>query len=198
MIGLQASSAAVAVTEKDEIMTGTRFCISALVILALVSTRLTQSDKEKPKPWQQDWQEFGKAIAPFTKRGASWWEINRVFERRTIEWTGRVKTMDDKRNVVVAMEPIEIPFPNGVSIKVSELPLYPHVSEWPKWSAVTPGGKVVFRSQLLNRTHGILPVVRFHRWADDESPVIQIDTYGAELLRTLPDKQNPIKTIPPS
>jgi hypothetical protein len=163
--------------------------IFAFLFLASTLFIFAQTDQQSPQPWQRDWREFGKAIAPFTKRGDGYWEVNQIFERKDIEWTGTVKSIEEGKSLIITMAPIKLSFWDKTTATVTDLPLYPHLEERPGWASVKPGDRVVFRTELLNRTHGMMPVVRKHRILGGEGPEVQIDTYGAAFLRMSSDKK---------
>ena len=174
-------------------MTRYRVCISLLALAVLFPLCLAQVNQDSEPRWQRDWQAFGQAIAPYSRRGAlespgggyrERTEFNRVFSR-TVRWIGRVREVNAYR-VKLAMETIRIPLRDGTRLPISELTLECESGGCAQWTGVTPGSRVEFRTTLENRTRGIRPVVEVIGRGARRNVMIQ--ARGAELVQVLPEQ----------
>ena len=173
-------------------MTKYRLGISLLTLAISFHICLAQANQDGEPRWQRDWQAFGQAIAPYSRRGdlefparhREYAEFNRVFSR-TVRWIGRVREVNDYR-ITLAMETINLPLRDGTYIAISELTLECERGDCAAWRAVAPGSRVEFRTSLENRTRGLRPVVEVIGRGARRSVLIQ--ARGAELVRALPDQ----------
>ena len=148
---------------------------------------------QEQEPWRKDWQKFGEAIAPYGKAGAlerksNFMEFNRVFSKE-VEWVGTLKavhTNEVAKFLKVEMPAIRVPLRDGGSIEMKELSLSCANKKigCEGWSAALIGKQVMFRTKLINRTRGYLPVVRVED-VGEEDQTIEIHTYGAELIKVV-------------
>ena len=143
--------------------------------------------------WQKDWQKFAEALAPYARAGVverkgNIFEFNRIFSRE-VEWTGKLKGVHSNGVATflrLEMRPIQIPLQDGGAVEVSELSIWCSAkkSGCEAWSAELVGEEVVFRTRLVNRTRGFLPVVRVMN-VGGKRLLVEIETNGAELVRVV-------------
>ncbi len=148
---------------------------------------------QEQEHWRKDWQKFGEAIAPYGREGAlerksNFREFNRIFSKE-VEWVGTLKavhTNEVAKFLELEMPAIRVPLRDGGSIEMKELSLSCANKEigCEGWSAQLIGKQVIFRTELINRTRGYLPVVRVED-VGEENQTIEVQTYGAELLRVV-------------
>ncbi|MDQ3820625.1 MAG: hypothetical protein M3362_23480 [Acidobacteriota bacterium] len=105
---------------------------------------------------------------------------------KKVEWVGTLRSFysnEFAKTLRLEMQPIQIPLRDGSVIEVSELTISCAMEErgCEGWSAALVGKEVLFRTELMNRTRGILPVARVEDWGEGQR--IKIETYGAELVR---------------
>jgi hypothetical protein len=144
--------------------------------------------------WQKDWQKFAEAVAPYAREGVverkgNIFEFNRIFSRE-VEWTGKLRDVHSNGVATflrLEMRPIQIPLQDGGAVEVSELSISCAAKKkgCGGWSAELVGEEVVFRTRLVNRTRGVLPVVRVTN-VGGEDRLVEIETDGAELVRVVP------------
>ena len=143
--------------------------------------------------WQKDWQKFAEALAPYARAGVverkgNIFEFNRIFSRE-VEWTGKLRGVHSNGVATflrLEMRPIQIPLQDGGAVEVSELSISCAAKKrgCEGWSAELVGEEVVFRTRLVNRTRGLLPVVRVTNIGGEER-LVEIETNGAELVRVV-------------
>jgi len=163
----------------------------SLAVVACLA--LSQASGQQQEAWQKDWEKFGEAVGPYSLQGAierkgNVMEFNRIFSKE-VEWSGKLKGLYHNgvaKFLTLEMKPIRIPLQDGSTTEVSELSISCAVKAngCEGWSTKLTGDEVVFRTKLVNRTRGILPVVRVMDNSKDER-VIVIETYGAELVRVV-------------
>ena len=145
--------------------------------------------------WQRDWLKFGEAIAPYAREGVverkgNVFEFNRVFGKK-VEWKGKLRKFHSNelaKFLELEMEPIQIQLQNGGVIEASELSIRCSVKDsgCEGWSEELVGKEVIFRTELRNRTRGLLPVVRVME-ISRENRRIEIETHTAELVKVVSD-----------
>ena len=138
--------------------------------------------------WRKDWLEFGVAIAPYAREGvvekkADFAEFNRIFSKE-VEWNGKLIEFHFTRVVNelnFEMQPIQVSLSDGRAIVVKELRVWCDKEQrgCKDWSAELIGKNVIFRTSLINRTSGYLPIVRL------SGQRIYIETYGGDLVKVL-------------
>lgn len=175
----------------NKVQTKVLFLLLASVVCLAFSKSITSQSQE---PWQKDWLKFGEAIAPYAREGTleskhKVLEFNRMFSKK-VEWVGTLRSFysnEVAKTLRLQMQPIQIPLRDGSVIEASELSISCAVKEsgCEGWSAELVGKEVVFRTELMNRTRGILPVVKVEDWGEEEGQRIKIETYGAELVRII-------------
>lgn len=148
-----------------------------------------------PEAWQKDWLKFAEAIEPYARRGVverkgDVSEFNRIFGKE-VEWTGKLKAFHANgvaKFLRLEMRPIQVPLSDGGAVEVSEVSISCVLNKGgcEGWTADMVGERVVFRTQLRNRTRGLLPVVRVMH-IGREKREIEIETYGGELVRVVPN-----------
>ena len=148
---------------------------------------------QEREAWQKDWLKFAEAVAPYARRGVverkgNVSEFNRIFGRE-VEWTGKLKDFHSNgvaKFLRLEMRPVQIPLSDGGDVEVSELSVSCALKSdgCEGWSADLVGEEVVFRTQLRNRTRGLLPVVRVMNIGGEDRS-IEIETDGAELVRVV-------------
>jgi len=151
------------------------------------------SSAHESELWRKDWQKFGEAIASYAKAGAldlhgDFWEFNRIFSKE-VEWRGTLRAFHNNgvaKNLVLEMQPIQIPLPDGSAIEVKELSVScaNEKSGCAGWSAELIGKEVRFRTKLINRNRGYQPVVMLHD-TGKESQRVEIKTHGAEFIKVV-------------
>jgi hypothetical protein len=172
---------------------GMKLLFLLLVVVSGLAFGRSVSSQE-PEPWQKDWRKFGEIIAPYAREGVverrgNVMEFNRNFSRE-VEWFGTLRRFYSNgvaKFLRLEMEPIKIPLRDGSVVEVSELSIACAVKEngCEGWSAELVGREVTFRTKLINRTRGILPVVRVEDF-DRKNRRIEIETDGAELVGVIP------------
>jgi len=168
----------------------------SFLLMALAGSLFTAPDafgQEQEEPWRKDWQKFGEAIAPYAREGiverkGNVMEFNRIFSKE-VEWTGTLRKFYSNgvaKYLSLEMQPIQVPLLDGSIVEVSELSIWCGNKRrgCDGWSAELIGKQVIFRTELINRTRGNLPVVRLE-FAGKEDQRIQIETYGAELIKVV-------------
>ena len=152
-----------------------------------------RSSGQEQELWRKDWQKFGEAIAPYAREGAierktPFMEFNRIFSKE-VEWRGTLRAFHNNgvaKNLILEMQPIQIPLPDGSAIEVKELSIScaNEKSGCAGWSAELIGKEVIFRTKLINRNRGYQPVVMLHD-TGKESQRIEIKTHGAEFIKVV-------------
>lgn len=168
----------------------------ALLLLAVFGCMFIAqaSSGQEREPWRSDWQKFGEAIAPYARdgilvRNGNFREFNRMFNKE-VEWTGTLKAFHANgvaKFLTLEMKTILIPLSDGNAIEVKELAVScaNEKKGCEGWSAELIGSEVTFRTELINRTRGYLPVVRVEG-VGESTQRIEIETYGAEFIRVVP------------
>lgn len=167
--------------------------LALFITLAVCMFMAKDNYAQEQEPWQKDWQKFGEAIAPYANKGVverktDFREFNRIFSKQ-VEWVGMLAEFYSNsvaNELVLAMPPIQITLRDGSAIDVNNLSISCgfEQSGCKGWSAELIGKKVKFRTQLINRTSGYLPVVRLSgkTYGTDS---IYIETDGGELIEVL-------------
>ena len=165
-----------------------------LVAVVCLSPGEAASGQEQQAPWQTDWQKFGVEISPYSREGVverrgDVLKFNRLFSKK-VEWAGKLRGFHSNevaKFLTLEMQPIRIPLLDGSTVEVSELSISCAVKEsgCDGWSAELVGEEVVFRTKLINRTRGVLPVVRVLDGGEEGRTII-VETFGAELVRVVP------------
>ena len=133
---------------------------------------------------------FGEAVAPYTRAGVAERAGDVIgFNRRfggTVEWRGTVRSVHSNGvgvSVEMEMPPLRLALRDGTEIAVGALELHCAVRD-PEcaWTEEMIGQRVVFRTELVNRTRGILPVVRV-QGSNPKNRRIVVETDGAALVR---------------
>lgn len=174
----------------EKILLRTSFLFLAVAGCLFVGQRGFGQEQEL---WRKDWQKFGEAIAPYAKKGVierngNFLELNRIFSKE-VEWVGTLRAVHSNgvaKFLNLEMQPVRIPLRDGSTIEVKELSIWcaSEKSGCKEWSAELIGREVIFRTKLINRTRGYLPVVRLENKGEEDQR-IEIETYGAELIKVV-------------
>jgi hypothetical protein len=149
------------------------------------------------RPWQRDWKEFAKAISPFTKRGAGDEEVTVAFGGYAVEWTGAVTEIKQPEpggnagDVHLALDPVDVPIGGQGLIREDSVWLTPTKDQWPQWSGIRVGTKVVFRTRF--EKGGQFPPFRIFVGMGPNAgkAFLCLYTTGAEIVRVLGSGQAP-------
>jgi hypothetical protein len=170
---------------------------SAFFFLAAVGCLFVghSSSGQEREPWRTDWLKFGEALAPYARDGVlerkgNVLDFNRTFSR-TVEWRGTLRAFHANgvaRFLELDMPPLLITLRDGSLVEVKELSIWCADEDGGcrEWSPELVGREVVFRTELRNRTRGILPVVRVLN-AGEEDLRVEIETYRAVLIKIEPN-----------
>lgn len=152
-----------------------------------------RSSGQEQELWRNDWQKFGEAIAPYAREGAierkaHFMEFNRIFSKE-VEWVGTLRAFHSNgvaKFLKLEMQTIRVPLRDGSSIEVKELSIScaNEKNGCKDWSAQLIGKEVIFRTKLINRTRGYLPVVRLESIGERDQR-IEIETFGAKLIKVV-------------
>ncbi len=171
-----------------------RLITSFLILITFVCIGFGQMRSDQvQEPWQNDWEKFGEAIAPYGREGYldeimkqpinGAQKFNRVFSKK-VEWSGTLReftSSKDTKHLQLEMQPIRVPLKDGSIIEVKELSIW--CKQWESgckgWSAELVGKEVIFRTNLVNRYRGYRPVVLLEYGGER----IEIQTEGAEFVR---------------
>mgnify|MGYP000855959080 CR=1 FL=1 len=147
---------------------------------------------EREQLWLKDWQEFGKSIAPFAKKGAfelhgDFLEFNRIFSRE-VEWRGTLKTFSMGSGgayIKIEMQPIKVTVRDGSILEINELSISCSIKDegCEGWSAKFIDKEVIFRTTLANLTRGYQPVVIIDKDPFKGHKTIEIEAYGAKFVK---------------
>ena len=148
------------------------FLVVASCLLAVQS-----SSAQEQELWRKDWQKFGEAIAPYGREGAlerkaHFFEFNRIFSKE-VEWVGTLRAFYSNgvaKFLKLEMTPIQVPLRDGSSVEVRELSIScaNEKSGCEGWAEQLIGREVIFRTKLINRTRGYLPVVRLENGGEED------------------------------